>query len=138
MDRERRIGVYVCHCGTNIASTDGVYIVGCCQGPKDIPDTVAQAKAGAAEALGLLARGKVQVEPIVARVDEEVCAGCGLCEKMFGYGALSFDESGAMMTVNEALCKGCGACSSICPSGAMSLKYFTYRQIMDEVEAFAC
>jgi len=119
-------------------STDGVYIVGCCQGPKDIPDTVAQAKAGAAEALGLLARGKVQVEPIVARVDEEVCAGCGLCEKMCGYGALSLEEPGRTMTVNEALCKGCGACSSICPSGAMSLKHFTYRQILDELEAFAC
>ena len=118
-------------------STDGVFIVGCCQGPKDIPDTVAQAKAGAAEALGLLARGKVEVEPVVSFVDEELCMGCGLCENMCTYGALSLNESGTTMMVNQALCKGCGACASVCPSGAMSLKHFKYRQIMDELEAFA-
>jgi heterodisulfide reductase subunit A2 len=118
-------------------STEGVYIVGCCQGPKDIPDTVAQAKAGAAEALGLLARGKVLIEPIVSHVEQEMCAGCGLCEKICAYGAPALDPLGGFMTVNEVLCKGCGACASICPSGAMSLRHFTYRQILDQVEAFA-
>ena len=118
-------------------TTDGVYIVGCCHGPKDIPDTVAQAKAGAAESLGLLARGKVEIEPIVSAVDEDVCAGCGLCEKMCAYGALSLPQPSGIMNVNQALCKGCGACASICPSGAISLSHFTYRQIMDELEAFS-
>lgn len=118
-------------------STDGVYIVGCCQGPKDIPDTVAQAKAGAAEALGLLARGKVLVEPIVASVDQDLCAACGLCERMCSFGALALEKSGKFMAVNEALCKGCGACASVCPSGAMTLKHFTYRQILNQLEALA-
>jgi heterodisulfide reductase subunit A len=79
----------------------------------------------------------VEIEPIVASVDEEVCIGCGLCEKMCVYGALSLAEPERVMTVNEALCKGCGACSAICPSGAMSLSHFTYRQILSEVEAFS-
>ena len=117
--------------------SDGIFIAGCCEGPKDIPDTVAQAKAAAAETLSLLSRGTVEIEPIVASVDDEVCVGCGLCEKMCVYGALSLAEPEGVMAVNQALCKGCGACSGICPSGAISLNHFTYRQILDEVEAFS-
>ena len=117
--------------------SDGIFIAGCCEGPKDIPDTVAQAKAAASEVLSLLARGTVEIEPIVASVDDEVCIGCALCEKMCVYGALSLAEPEGVMTVNEALCKGCGACSAVCPSGAMSLSHFTYRQILSEVEAFS-
>jgi len=115
--------------------TDGIFIAGCCQAPKDIPDTVAQAKAAASEVLNLLARGKVEVEPIVASVDEEICAGCGLCEKICTYGAPSVNAHEGVSKVNQALCKGCGACASVCPSGAMSLCHFTYRQILEQVEA---
>jgi heterodisulfide reductase subunit A len=115
--------------------TDGVFIAGCCASPKDIPDTVAQAKAAASEVLGLLARGKVEIEPVVSVVDESVCSGCSLCEKMCPYGALSLSEKERVMKVSRALCKGCGACTGACPSGAISLSNFTYRQILDEVEA---
>ncbi len=115
--------------------TDGIFIAGCCEGPKDIPDTVAQAKAAASEVLSLLARGKVEVEPIVASVDKEVCAGCGLCEKICAYGAPSVDEYEKVSKVNQALCKGCGACASACPSGAISLCHFTPRQILEQLEA---
>jgi heterodisulfide reductase subunit A len=113
--------------------TDGVFIVGCCQGPKDIPDTVAQAKAAASEVLGLLWRGKVEVEPITIIIDDELCSGCGLCQRMCNYGALSLSEG--VMVLNEALCKGCGACVASCASGAISQNYFTYRQLLEEVEA---
>ena len=115
--------------------TDGVFIAGCCASPKDIPDTVAQAKGAAAEVLSLLARGKVEIEPIIAFVDEEVCSGCGLCEKVCPYGALSLDGRERVMMVNRALCKGCGACAVACPSSAISLSHFTPRQILEEVEA---
>ena len=43
--------------------TDGVFLAGCCQGPKDIPDTVAQAGAAAAEALALIDAGHVDLDP---------------------------------------------------------------------------
>ena len=117
--------------------TDGISIAGCAEGPKDIPDTVAQAKAAAAETLSLFALGKVEIEPIVSVVNEEVCAGCGMCEQQCVYGALSLREAAGVMGVNQALCKGCGACASICPSGAISLCHFTFRQILDQLEAFS-
>ncbi len=115
--------------------SDGIFVAGCCEGPKDISDTVTQAKAAASEVLSLLAQGKVKIEPIVAFVDEEVCSGCGLCETMCPYSALSLSKPDGVMMVNQAVCKGCGACASICPSGAASLSHFTFRQILDEVEA---
>jgi heterodisulfide reductase subunit A2 len=117
--------------------TDGVFVAGCCESPKDIPDTVSQAKAAAAEVLSLLSKGKAEIEPTVAHVDEDVCAGCGLCEKICAYGAPSVVEPQHVSRVNEALCKGCGACAAVCPSGAMSHRHFTFREIMDEIEALA-
>jgi len=115
--------------------TDGVFIAGCCESPKDIPDTVAQAKGAASEVLRLLAQGKVEIEPIVVVVDEEVCSGCGLCEKVCPFAALTLDGRERVMLVNRALCKGCGACATACPSGAISLSHFTPRQILEQVEA---
>jgi heterodisulfide reductase subunit A len=116
---------------------DGIFIAGCCEGPKDIPDTVAQAKAAASEVLSLLARGTVEIEPIVASVDDKFCSGCELCEKMCPYGALSLAEPEGVMVVNQALCKGCGSCAVICPSEAISLSHFTRLQILGQVEALA-
>jgi len=116
--------------------TDGVFIAGCCQSPKDIPDTVAQAKGAASEVLSLLARGKVEIEPIIAYVDEEVCSGCGLCVEMCPYGALAVISPEGIVELNRVLCKGCGACTGVCPSGAIILSHFTPRQILDQVEAF--
>jgi heterodisulfide reductase subunit A len=117
--------------------SDGIFIAGCCEGPKDITDSVAQAKAAASEVLSLLTRGKVEIEPIVVSIDDEICSGCCLCEKMCPYGALSLSESEGVMIVNQALCKGCGSCAVICPSEAISLSHFTRRQILAQVEALA-
>ncbi|MEW5724326.1 MAG: CoB--CoM heterodisulfide reductase iron-sulfur subunit A family protein [Thermodesulfobacteriota bacterium] len=117
--------------------TDGIFIAGCCEGPKDIPDTVAQAKAAAAEAMSLQARGQVRIEPLVAVVDEELCSGCGLCEKSCSYGAISPASNGRVRLINQALCKGCGACAAVCRSGAVSVNHFTSRQMLDQVEALA-
>jgi heterodisulfide reductase subunit A len=115
--------------------TEGVFIAGCCESPKDIPDTVAQAKGAAAEVLSLLARGKVEIEPIIAFVDEEVCSGCGLCAKVCPFAALTLDGKERVMLVNRALCKGCGACAGVCLSSAISLSHFTPRQVLEQVEA---
>jgi heterodisulfide reductase subunit A len=117
--------------------TEGVFIAGCCEGPKDIPDTVAQAKAAASEVLRLLARGSAEIEPVISRVDEDVCSGCGLCVKACPYGALSVIEPDHVSRVTEVLCKGCGACVGACPSGAITQNHFTYRQILNEVEELA-
>jgi heterodisulfide reductase subunit A len=114
--------------------TDGVFVVGCCQGPKDIPDTVAQASAAAARALAVISRGSVQLEAITAVVDEEQCSGCKTCIPLCPYGAISFDEEKKVSQINEALCKGCGTCVAACPSGAITQRHFTTQQIMAEIE----
>jgi len=116
-------------------AVDGVFLAGCCQGPKDIPDTIAQAKAAASSALIPLIRGAVQVEAATAVVDVEECAGCGTCVEVCPYGAPALDPYLNVSVVNAVLCKGCGACASACPSKAIHLQRFTPEQILAQVEA---
>jgi heterodisulfide reductase subunit A2 len=115
-------------------TTGGVYIVGTCQGPKDIPDSVSQARAAAARILATIAYGSVQVEVTTANVNEKLCCGCQTCIKVCPYAAISFNEIKKSSEVNEVLCKGCGTCGSACPAGAINSKHFTDRQIMSEIE----
>ena len=115
-------------------STDGVFVVGCAQGPKDIPDTVAQASAGAAEALALLDRGKVEIEAAVAVVNEELCSGCKVCIGLCPYNAITFDAEKRQAYISDVLCKGCGVCVAACPAGAITGRHFTDTQIFAEIE----
>jgi heterodisulfide reductase subunit A len=116
-------------------ASDGIYLAGCVQGPKDITDTIAQAKAAAASAMIPFARGVVTVESATCVVDEELCAGCGMCEEICPYGALTLDLRRGVMTANVVLCKGCGACAATCPSNAITLMHFTPRQVMAQMDA---
>jgi heterodisulfide reductase subunit A len=113
---------------------DGIYAVGCCQGPKDIPDTVAQATGAAAKAIALISKGKVEMEAATACVDEEVCSCCGYCEAACAYTAIAIDLKRRVAVVNEAVCKGCGACTVNCPSKAIQLKNFGSKQILDMLD----
>ena len=115
-------------------TTGGVYIVGTCQGPKDIPDSVAQARAAAARILATIAQGAVPVEVTTACINEEKFCGCQTCIKVCPYGAISFNTNKKVSEVNEVLCKGCGTCGSACPSGTITSKHFTDRQILSEIE----
>jgi heterodisulfide reductase subunit A len=115
-------------------STDGVFVTGCCQSPKDIPDTVAQASAAAARVLSMISKGSVVIESAIAVVDEEHCAGCKICIDLCSYKAITFDEEKKVAHINEALCKGCGTCVAACPSGAITGRHFTTEQIMSEIE----
>jgi len=114
--------------------TDGIFLAGCCQGPKDIPDTVAQASAAAAEALSIISRGRVEVEAATAVIDERICSGCQACKLVCPYSAIDFDEEKGVCRVNKALCKACGACVATCFSHAISLEHFTNEQIVAEME----
>ena len=118
-------------------SVDGIFLAGCCQGPKDIPDTVAQASAAAAEAISLVTRGEIEVEPITSWIDPELCSGCKLCVEICPTSAIQFIEAKGISSVNEALCKGCGACAAICPSKAARQNHFTQDQVLAEVEELA-
>ena len=115
-------------------TTAGVFIAGCVQGPKDIPDTIAQAGAAAAEVLALIDAGTITLEPDTAWADEDRCVGCGVCVSMCPYTAISLDTEKKVSVVNEVLCKGCGTCVAACPSGAMQQHLFSAEQIMAELE----
>lgn len=114
-------------------TTDGVYIAGCSQGPKDIPDTVAQAQASAARVLSLIGRGKVLIDPVRATVNEALCGGCKTCLSLCPYTAITFNEEAEVAVVNEALCKGCGTCVAACPASAITGSGFTDDQILAEL-----
>ena len=115
-------------------ATDGVFLAGACQGPKDIPDTVAQASGAAAQALALAIRGEVQIPAATSWIDPNICAGCQTCMGLCPYSAIDFDERRGVSVVNEALCKGCGSCAGFCPSGAARIKHFNTRQVFAEIE----
>ncbi len=115
-------------------TTDGVYIAGCAQGPKDIPDSVAQAGSAAARMLSLISTGEVEIDPVRAVVQEEYCSGCRVCNSLCPYGAIEYVEAKNVSHVNDALCKGCGTCVAACPSAAMTGQGFTDQQILAELE----
>ncbi len=126
--------------------TAGVFLSGACQGPKDIPETVAQAGAAASKVIGLLCKDALSCNPCVAQPDEMMCNGCSNCEKVCPYGAITYIDKefrGPNRTtllrrvaqVNPAVCQGCGACTVACMSGAMDLKGFSNKQIFAEVDA---
>jgi heterodisulfide reductase subunit A len=116
-------------------TTDGIYLAGCCQGPKDITDAIAQGHAAAIKAGIPLFLGKVQKQPLIVSIDGEVCSGCRRCENACEFGALVFNERKKIMTVNEALCRGCGACSITCQSGACQVKNCSKKQIFEMISA---
>jgi heterodisulfide reductase subunit A len=113
--------------------TDGVYLAGVSQGPKDIPDSVAQASGAAARAAIPMVKGEVEIEPIVAVVDSDVCGGCEVCLELCPFGAVEREDEQAV--INVALCKGCGTCVAACPSGALDQQHFRTSQIMAQIEA---
>jgi len=114
--------------------TDGVFIAGACQGPKDIPDSVAQAGAAAAEAMALADAKYVELEPYTAHVLDDACSGCKTCLTICPYTAISFIEETKKAHVNEVLCKGCGTCVATCPSGSIEQNLFEDQEIFEEVE----
>ncbi|MGL1932583.1 MAG: CoB--CoM heterodisulfide reductase iron-sulfur subunit A family protein [Desulfotalea sp.] len=114
--------------------SSGVFLAGTCQGPKDIPDTVAQAKGAACECLALSGAGQVEIPPMISFIDGDICVGCQLCIGLCPYGAIEFNEFSRISAVNSALCKGCGSCAGGCPSGAAKVKHFTDKQVFAEID----
>ena len=114
--------------------TDGIYIAGCCQGPKDIPDSIAQAGAAAGEALSLIDKGYIEQEPNTAYIEEADCSGCKSCIPLCPYSAIQFDSNRLKAMINATLCKGCGTCVAACPSGSIHQNLFEDEEIFSEIE----
>lgn len=113
-------------------NTDGVFLAGCCQSPKDVPDTVAHAGAAASMALALMDKGEVTISPTVSHVLTRYCMGCGKCVVVCPYTAISLGEDSKAI-VNAALCKGCGSCAAACPSDAITPLHFTDDQLVGQI-----
>lgn len=117
-------------------TSDGIYLAGVCQSPRDIPDSVAHSSAAAAVAISLMDAGSVAMDPFTSRIDEERCGGCRICESVCPFKAIEMvDSEGRMVAhINSVLCKGCGACAAACPAGAAVQHGFKREQIMAEIE----
>ncbi len=117
---------------------DGIYVAGCAQSPKDIPDSVAQAKAAASSAAAPMSARKVMIDPLTAVANEDLCMGCGLCVDLCPYGApelVASPKGGTKAHIIEALCHGCGTCAASCPQKAIITRQFTDDQIYSEIQA---
>ncbi len=114
--------------------TEGLYIAGCVQGPKDIPSSVAQGAAAAARVIGKILQGEIALEPIRASIDQVKCSGCRICNNLCPFNAILFHEDRMVSEINPALCQGCGTCVAACPAGAISGTAFSNEQIMAQIE----
>jgi len=114
--------------------TEGVFIAGCVQGPKDIPASVVQGAAAAARVLGRIQQGEIALEPVRATINADNCSGCRICNDLCPYSAIVFHEDKMVSEVNPALCQGCGTCVAACPAGAISGTCFSDEQIMAQIE----
>jgi heterodisulfide reductase subunit A len=114
--------------------TEGIFIAGACQGPKDIPESVAQGAAASARVAGLVNQGTVMMEPVRASINKETCSGCRLCNDLCPYNAIVFHEDQKLSEVITALCQGCGTCVAACPSSAINGAHFTNEQVLSEIE----
>jgi len=115
-------------------TTDGVYIAGACQFPKDIPESVTQARAAVARILAKIAQGKIAVDAIYSEVNPRLCAGCQTCIGMCAYGAIEFNQEKKVSNIISAVCKACGCCAAACPAGAIKVRHFTDEQIFAQIE----
>jgi heterodisulfide reductase subunit A len=115
-------------------TTDGIFIAGTCVAPKDIPDTVAQARAAAARVLARIAKGKIEVDAVYSEVNEELCSGCRFCNTLCPFSAIEFDNEKGHSHIISALCKACGVCVAACPSGAIKGRHFTDQQVLAQID----
>lgn len=114
--------------------TEGIFIAGCVQGPKDIPASVAQGAAAAARVMGRIQKGELALEPVRASVIENRCSGCRICNNLCPFMAITFNEERRVTEINAALCQGCGTCVAACPSGAITGTQFSNQQVLAQLD----
>ena len=117
-------------------ATEGVFVCGLSHYPKDIGETIAQARAAAGRAATILSRDTIESEGKISTVRKDYCSGCGACVEVCAYNAVELDEESGVAVVNAALCKGCGACAATCRAAAIDLQGFRNDQILNAIDAF--
>ncbi|MGC9443931.1 MAG: FAD-dependent oxidoreductase [Candidatus Methanospirareceae archaeon] len=120
--------------------TRGVFVCGSALFPTSLEECVVQADAAASRACSMiLAHEYLTSDPLIVRIDETLCRGCGLCAQVCGYNAIRLQESDGLpiATVKEAICQGCGACAVACPARAIKYRTSTLEQLTAMIEAIA-
>lgn len=115
-------------------TTEGIFLAGVCQGAKDIPDSVAQGAAAAAQVMKMFCQGELLMDGAYAEIVEDICSGCRICNGLCPYNAITYDIEKKVSAVNPAMCKACGTCVAACPSGAITGRHFTDEQIYAQIE----
>ena len=127
-------------------ATDGIFLCGCAQWPKNIQDSISQARGAAGRASRFLSAKEITTSGLVAEVNPDKCIGCGKCEEVCPYKAISlleetkeFEDVSFIIkksSINSALCKGCGTCAAICPLGAIMVKHYDFDQIGAMIDTY--
>ncbi len=116
-------------------ATDGIFMCGLAHGPKFIDESIAQAQAAASRATTILSKDEMMAGGQVCKVKELKCSGCGVCQEICPFTAITVDPEEMVAHVNEVLCKGCGLCVSSCRSGALDVMGFSEEQTMSLIDA---
>ncbi len=114
--------------------TEGIFIAGAATGPKDIPASVSQGSAAAARVLSYIEQGELALEPVRAKVIQDKCSGCRICNDLCPYNAILFHEDQMVSEINQALCQGCGTCVAACPAGAITGTGFSDEQVFAQID----
>jgi heterodisulfide reductase subunit A2 len=116
-------------------TTDGVYIAGACSSPKDIPESISQARAAVARILAMIANEVITVDAVYSEVQDKLCSGCRICNSVCPYSAIEYDAEKKKSKIISEVCKACGCCAAACPSGVIYARHFTDEQVYAQIEA---
>jgi heterodisulfide reductase subunit A-like polyferredoxin len=134
-------------------SSQGVFVCGCAQWPKNIQDSISEANGAAGRASRFLNIGKISTTKLELlsfllsiecffkdiKVNSEKCNGCGRCVEVCEFKAISLNqlkqeyEDVSIATkkalINPAICRGCGKCSATCRLKAIYPRHYDFKQI---------
>jgi heterodisulfide reductase subunit A len=118
---------------------DGITISGACQGPKNIMESVNSALSAATKSYSYVSKGELELEPIIAQVDNDGCTWCGACAEACPYDAIRMvkDETKDIAAINNSVCKGCGMCLPVCQVNAINLIAYSDSEIESMIDALA-
>lgn len=118
---------------------DGITISGCCQGPKNVVESINSAQSAAIKAYSFVSSETLLVEPIVATVNPELCSWCDACTESCSFDAIQQQEIGdkRVAEINPTICKGCGMCLPVCPTNAIQLKTYGDEEVTRMISVLA-